>query len=600
MAPQIGQRARLNGKDVVWSGTNYGYQSPATHTKLAAQGKFNLGTQALDRLTQYVGNSQIAKNLLKAQQQFRDATDKLGFDKVENAVNRAVAADDKLPASRVAQGGAIAAQHITNRLGIDPRLAMVGMVATGAGGGAIRRTSPGGGAKKTKAQFNAASAPNKSPTHAFADARITPPLNDNWVAVGREARDGRVVDTGAFARLSPEDKIKARQGLLPGSPAEFKGRVYVEPPTNSAVQPKKPIMAQDFVPGPNNISPKDWIDPNHKGSVNNPRPRSQAQFNQPQGTRPQRIHVEGSGGTARLSIGYNVKPEEMAKPRGDGNAYGRAARVAELPEGWVESGNFITNSDTARRHNRDNQRNQFLEGKATVKADPNLSVRDEIAWADGDVTKLNGILERLGGSPQRYASQAQRAIERRLGAKENTYGGKPSLSKAERAQFTDEWDWKNLRGADQPEAKRLSELATKLFGNRGITPEQQAQMARGSAAAQERINGRLNFPKPDANFRTPEPLEQQTRGGRMPSRSVRPPTPTSTKPTERAERLVQGKDAALTQSATTRYQPKLSEEQREAARRARANRSLRSLADRLPKPNQTAIDAILKLITQGK
>jgi hypothetical protein len=47
--PRIGQTATLNGKTVVWSG-NHGWQSPASHNKLKEQGKFRVGTQALDRL----------------------------------------------------------------------------------------------------------------------------------------------------------------------------------------------------------------------------------------------------------------------------------------------------------------------------------------------------------------------------------------------------------------------------------------------------------------------------------------------------------------------------------------------------------------------
>jgi hypothetical protein len=46
---KIGQTATLNGKTVVWSG-NHGWQSPASHNKLKDQGKFRVGTQALDRL----------------------------------------------------------------------------------------------------------------------------------------------------------------------------------------------------------------------------------------------------------------------------------------------------------------------------------------------------------------------------------------------------------------------------------------------------------------------------------------------------------------------------------------------------------------------
>ena len=560
MAPSIGQAATLNGKPVRWSGENYGWQSPATHKQLEAQGKFHIGTQAIDRITQYLGNSQVAKAAVNAQRQFKQATDKLGFEHLDRALNAAIKADDTLPSSRVAQGGAILANNAANALKIDPRIALVGMLATGAGGKALP-------SKNRITDFD----PTTGKGHAWlpATAKGNPYLRlPNGTQIRLDETRG-----GAWSK-EPFQAMRQRDGSL----------VLEYPRAGEPIQVKPPAIQH----------------PNLEMPSGGPRPFSQAEFNEPQGTRPQRIHVQGRGGSLRLSEGFNVRPEEMAPPRGDGNDYGRAARVAELPEGWVEGGSFITNADTARRHNRDKQRNQFLEGKATVKADPNLTIRDEVAWADGDVTKLNPILERLGGKPQRYASQAERAIERKLGAKENTYGGKPSLSKAERTQFTDDWDWKNLLGLDRPEAKRLSELATQKFGNRGITPEQQAQMASSSAAAQERIKGKLNFPKPNPSFKTPEPLDTQTRAGRPPSRSVRPPTPTSTKPTERAEQVVQRKDAALTQSATTRYQPKLSDEQREVARRARANRSLRSLTDRLPKPNQTAIDAILKLIRVGK
>jgi hypothetical protein len=54
MSRSIGSRARLNGKEVVWSGQNYGWQSPATHNKLKNEGKFKTGAQQLDRIAQSV------------------------------------------------------------------------------------------------------------------------------------------------------------------------------------------------------------------------------------------------------------------------------------------------------------------------------------------------------------------------------------------------------------------------------------------------------------------------------------------------------------------------------------------------------------------
>ena len=63
MAPQIGQRATLGGKSVIWSGENYGWQSPASHKKLEQQGKFKLGTQAIDRLGNAIVNNPIVQRL---------------------------------------------------------------------------------------------------------------------------------------------------------------------------------------------------------------------------------------------------------------------------------------------------------------------------------------------------------------------------------------------------------------------------------------------------------------------------------------------------------------------------------------------------------
>jgi hypothetical protein len=52
MSRSIGSRAKLNGRDVVWSGDNYGWQSPATYSQLKSQGKFKAGAQQLDRIAQ--------------------------------------------------------------------------------------------------------------------------------------------------------------------------------------------------------------------------------------------------------------------------------------------------------------------------------------------------------------------------------------------------------------------------------------------------------------------------------------------------------------------------------------------------------------------
>ena len=132
MSRAYGVTATLGGKKVRWAGDEYGWQSPASYTKLEAKGQFKLGRKELDALTRYLGP--IAQTVGNFQQQVRKATPWL--DPVEKTVNRAMVADDKLPSSRIAQGGAVLAQKAGNAANLDPRLSMalpflVGAVSTG-------------------------------------------------------------------------------------------------------------------------------------------------------------------------------------------------------------------------------------------------------------------------------------------------------------------------------------------------------------------------------------------------------------------------------------------------------------------------------------
>lgn len=120
MSRAYGVTATLGGKKVRWAGDEYGWQSPASYAKLEAKGQFKLGRKELDALTQYLGP--LAQTVGNFQQQVRKATPWL--DPVERTVNRAMAQDDKLPSSRVAQGGAVLAQKAGNAANLDPRIGM--------------------------------------------------------------------------------------------------------------------------------------------------------------------------------------------------------------------------------------------------------------------------------------------------------------------------------------------------------------------------------------------------------------------------------------------------------------------------------------------
>jgi len=50
----IGSKAKLNNKDVVWSGSEYGWQSPASHLKLRNQGQFAIGRRELDAVGRFI------------------------------------------------------------------------------------------------------------------------------------------------------------------------------------------------------------------------------------------------------------------------------------------------------------------------------------------------------------------------------------------------------------------------------------------------------------------------------------------------------------------------------------------------------------------
>jgi hypothetical protein len=282
----------------------------------------------------------------------------------------------------------------------------------------------------------------------------------------------------------------------------------------------------------------------------------------------------------------------MAKPRGDGNDYGIAVPVADLPDGWQRTGQFITDNDQAYRHNRDQQRQRAVDAatdeKGATAAFNNADILDEVAWADGDIDKLNAILIRLGGTEKRYASDAVRAIQSRLNAQSNTYGRAPQLTKAERAAVVDDWDWNNLNGVDLPEAKRLSGLATQLFGSANAIGNDAAGPLRRAIEHIESNYFKGAQVPPDIQARIQEHFraaETQT-----PDRARAQQRPLQTRPThqlsERSEARQTKLDKDLRDNAVenlerNRPQHRLSDAEREAQRARRRGRQLRPIDQRL-------------------
>ena len=610
MAPRIGQAATLNGKSVLWSGENYGWQSPASHNKLKKDGKFKLGTQALDRLGNAFNNSPITQRLKGLQQDFRAATDKLGFDKVENVVNRAVKADDKLPSSRVAQGGAIAAQSITNRLGIDPRLALVGMVATGAGGGAIRR---GANPRKATGVEPVSRVPQPTPptgtTTSLGRPRNTQPATGQmrpgvnrisqvnpdgtglaWLPAQAKGVPAVTLPNGTRVRL---DQSPGKAWSLEPFTSTRRPDGSIEFDYPKANQPRK---VEPVVP-----DPKEVLKPNpellNRGSLNNPRPRSQAQFNEPKGPRPQRVHVDGAPGPRRMERGFEQKPL--------GNPDNPFPSKEEALQAGVNFNGSINMPGVRRRSNIAERR----DGAAAIKARElagkrvdKTKILNDVAWADGDPDKLKQIAESIGanGSYQ-HASRIEKAIKERLSKLEQNYGGSPSLTVPQRQAFNEQWNWDNYNGDTKAQREFMAEQASQRWGNREHSPAFEQRLSLKAEVERLREAGRnnpsqLRFPKPDPNFRPAELPDQQTRGGRPITKTPQRHTPATQSSDAaavadriqaRREARQNERDAELSQSATRNMvdnhfrEHRLSDAERERQRQLRRNRPLRPIEQRL-------------------
>jgi hypothetical protein len=150
----IGAKAKLNGRDVYWSGAQYKWQSLGSHNKLKQQGHFNpapLGSRVIDgivRDVQRLAASPVGQRIAKAQQQFVQVTDRVpGIKQLDAAARAGLNAEDKLPSSRVAQGAGILAQQVADKANVDPRLAaalvplLVGRVSVGSADDAARAAS---------------------------------------------------------------------------------------------------------------------------------------------------------------------------------------------------------------------------------------------------------------------------------------------------------------------------------------------------------------------------------------------------------------------------------------------------------------------------
>ena len=219
--PRIGQPATLNKKPVVWSGQNYGWQSPATHKKLAEQGKFRHGTQALDRLSSSAnraiqkhapGVAQHLNNVKADQQRLAARQDK----QIRNTAGNRVANAVQNNATGKVLDAASKASNVDRRI--------VGAAATAAQS-LISKAALKGGAKPSAAK--PAAKPNTQNVKISSSGQVsTSPAR----SVGAAARSDVAGRTGTRSVHTP-----ARSGVVTKGGDKFRENVSRYNPT-----PRKP------------------------------------------------------------------------------------------------------------------------------------------------------------------------------------------------------------------------------------------------------------------------------------------------------------------------------------------------------------------------
>ena len=252
MAPKVGTQATLNNKPVVWSGPDYGWQSQGSHTKLKNQGQFAIGKRELDALGRFA--APVLGKISEFQQKFRQATPFL--DPVERVVNKAVSADDKLPSSRVAQGGAVAAQRAGQAANLDPRLTIgIPMLL-----GAVHTSGPRAGTTKLKAR------PNLKINHDQLEALAESGYKHVNQTGGLKGFSGTVpLPDGQEAYVYNRGNVdfNTRNGLtIKTRPAAQTTKATAEPIPKPVNKPAAPALAPKDLSTPSSI-----VDPRYLGTI---------------------------------------------------------------------------------------------------------------------------------------------------------------------------------------------------------------------------------------------------------------------------------------------------------------------------------------------
>ena len=184
--PRVGS-TRSDGK--VYAGQNYGYQSPKSFKQLAKEGKFRVGTQALDRLTSSAGNAlnRLAPGVVRH------------FQNVKADQERLAARQDRQIRNTAGNRVANAAQNnatgktldaVSKATNVDRRIVGAGAAAAQL---AISSRALKGGAAKPQPQARSVGAAARSDVAGKAGGRtIYRPAVDGAVSKSGQPVRGRV------------------------------------------------------------------------------------------------------------------------------------------------------------------------------------------------------------------------------------------------------------------------------------------------------------------------------------------------------------------------------------------------------------------------
>ena len=450
----IGDR-RKDGK--IYAGPDYGYQSPDSYQQLEQDGAFKLGASAVRRGKQLVG----------------DVTDAI-TSRIPEPVKelagvygeRLVEADQRQ--QQINQGlqmnGGIAGFYVDLKQAVDQKrqqdvnfLSDKTNIAPELISGAVTATE-----MAVDARMGATAA-----TDTLSGMARRMPATTAYASGGAMKIDTSIIPGMKMLRdeqgkaLPGIDRIVQRDGKtyawFPTEQPEgtrvdpFTGRVPVTRTTDTGrgwqleeVQLGKdadgnPVMRT--VDSPRNqlsATPvsqqiKDTRKPlDQPGGSTRQTPESQAQFNEPEGTRTRRAEAQDTTPPETFLDVEDVHTSDMAQTRSDGNRY--------IPPAF--GGDDVLIPVPAKERNA--QRQKYIDklideriGKAIRQRADSLKLDDldrELFLADGDYDKLSDIAKMVNVDPSTYKqpSQLERAIQKRLSGLKNTYGGKATVTVDER------------------------------------------------------------------------------------------------------------------------------------------------------------------------